>query len=89
MSNRFYFCKTFSIPFLVSASRFLFISFPPHFLSVHQRQPLLLILGVLLLLGCACYQQALLMSILFSLITVNAATAAGWLLFQNTYHASC
>ncbi|KAB2021369.1 hypothetical protein ES319_D07G134500v1 [Gossypium barbadense] len=55
MSYKFYFCKTFSIPFLGSASHFLLISFPPHFLFVHQRQPLLLILGVLVInRHCCC-----------------------------------
>ncbi|TYI60664.1 hypothetical protein E1A91_D10G119700v1 [Gossypium mustelinum] len=57
MSYRFFFCKTFSIPFLRLASHFLLISFPPYFLSVHQHQPLLLIFGVLFLLGCVYYQQ--------------------------------
>ncbi|TYG49793.1 hypothetical protein ES288_D10G122600v1 [Gossypium darwinii] len=57
MSYRFFFSKTFSIPFLRLASHFLLISFPPYFLSVHQHQPLLLIFGVLFLLGCVYYQQ--------------------------------
>ncbi|KAL1077745.1 hypothetical protein E1A91_D10G119700v1 [Gossypium mustelinum] len=61
MSYRFFFCKTFSIPFLRLASHFLLISFPPYFLSVHQHQPLLLIFGVLFLLGCVYYQQVQLM----------------------------
>ncbi|KAK5811638.1 hypothetical protein PVK06_026990 [Gossypium arboreum] len=39
--NRFYFCKTFPIPSPSSESS------PSPFLPVHQRQPLLLILGVL------------------------------------------
>ncbi|MFQ6621359.1 hypothetical protein Gotur_001872 [Gossypium turneri] len=44
MSYRFFFRKTFS------GKHSFNLSFPPHFLSVHQCQPLLLI-SVLLLLG--------------------------------------
>ncbi|XP_040955803.1 uncharacterized protein [Gossypium hirsutum] len=49
MSYRFFSIRHFPKN-TTSTSHFLLISFPPHFLSVHQRQPLLLI-GVLLLLG--------------------------------------